>query len=204
MMGNTLKKTTHIAVDVTKIERIENVLDTVPEAFTPEISKDIDYNYYIQEMAKKLKVEYIDLFTIIAYETGGTFDPKIRNKESGAMGLIQFQNSTAKTLLSREGTKFHNVYELIQEYPTVKDQMELPSDFNPYGGPVYQYLSRNMPYENSRKLYLTVFYPVAIKWDDNKMLPAHIRRANPGLNKVGDYPKIMKTRLKFSDEVIYD
>ena len=198
MMGNTTKN------EIPAKIKTAIVKDTVVDSYIPEISKDIDYNYYIQEMSKKLKVQYIDLFSIIAFETGGTFDPKIRNKESGAMGLIQFENSTAKSLVDREGNKFNNVYELIEEYPTVKAQMELPSDLNPYGGPVYQYLSRSMPFDNKRKLYLTVFYPKAINWNDNEMLPYYVRKANPGLNRVGDYQKIIQNKLKFSNEPITD
>ena len=65
MMGNVVKTTETPVVSVKPVYTEVN-LDTIPEAFELEISKDIDYNYYIQELAKKLKVDYIDLFSIIA------------------------------------------------------------------------------------------------------------------------------------------
>lgn len=38
------------------------------------------------------------LASVISFETGGTFDPAVRNPLSGATGLIQFLSSTAKKL----------------------------------------------------------------------------------------------------------
>ena len=203
MMGNvrydksfTPEERTYSVVKVSK--------DTIPEAFEVQVSSEVDYNYYIYILANKLKVSYEDLFTIMAYETGGTFDPHIRNKKSGAMGLIQFSNSTAKTIYNKHGRKYSSVEELIRDNPTVKDQLAIPTKEDTLGGPVYQYLKRNAPYKNSRDLFLTVFYPSALKMPDNTLLPLAIRKANPGLNTVGDYPKLARKRIVLSKEIIAD
>lgn len=187
------------------VDNIEQDERNAPEAFELDMSKvSNDYNYQINLMAEKLKIPYIDLFSVMAYETGGKFDPKSKNPISGAMGLLQFTNQTATTLVNRQGKHFKNVAQLIEEYPTVKDQMELPTKDNKIGGPVYQYLARNAPYANKRELYLTVFRPTSVNDHNNKSLPNIVRQQNPGLNKVGDYEKKVNEKIKLSNKVIAD
>ena len=48
-------------------------------------------------IASQLNCNYIDLFACMSFETGGTFDPSLRNR-IGATGLIQFIPSTARSL----------------------------------------------------------------------------------------------------------
>lgn len=209
MMGNVTSHDTtsqlNDSVIIDTVKAVPQSTITVDISNDVEISKNIDYNYYLEILAKKLDVEYIDLFSIMAFETGGTFDPKIINRSSGNIGLLQFGAGTARTLVSCTGRKLTGTIDLVNEYPTVKDQLAIPNEFNPYGGPVYQYLMQNHPYKTKKQLYLTVFYPPALNWDDDRMLPDHVRKANPGLNRVGDYPKIIKSRLKFDTvNFIYD
>lgn len=52
----------------------------------------------ISEMAQRLGMDPAHLLAIMSLETGGTFSPSIKNKQSGATGLIQFMPSTAKGL----------------------------------------------------------------------------------------------------------
>lgn len=197
MQGNTfyIKPDIHEVID-TGMTSVNYELD---------ISPKIGYNYYVYILAERLNIKYEDLFSIIAFETGGTFDPKIVNKQYVAMGLIQFTNSTAQSLVDPAGNKFHSVLELINTYPTVKTQLAIPSRTNQYGGPVYQYLIRNYPYSSTKELYLTVFYPNAITWKDHKYLPDHVRKANPGLNKVSDYEnKVHQKIVLNSRRIDYD
>ena len=50
-------------------------------------------------MAGRLGVSEADLYAVMSFETGGTFDPGISNAAgSGATGLIQFMPSTARGL----------------------------------------------------------------------------------------------------------
>lgn len=52
----------------------------------------------ITAMAGRLGMDPSHLLAIMSLETGGTFSPSIRNKQSGATGLIQFMPSTARGL----------------------------------------------------------------------------------------------------------
>ena len=48
-------------------------------------------------MAGRLGISEADLMAVMSFETGGTFNPNIRNAAgSGATGLIQFMPSTAR------------------------------------------------------------------------------------------------------------
>ena len=50
-------------------------------------------------MAGRLGISEADLMAVMSFETGGTFNPGIRNAAgSGATGLIQFMPSTAAGL----------------------------------------------------------------------------------------------------------
>ncbi|WP_146151384.1 hypothetical protein [Chitinophaga niastensis] len=50
------------------------------------------------QVEQRLSFPALSLVKSIAFETGGTFDPAIKNKQSGATGLIQFLESTAEGL----------------------------------------------------------------------------------------------------------
>jgi Transglycosylase SLT domain len=52
-----------------------------------------------KEVADRLGMDHQHLLRIISFETGGTFDPAVKNRAgSGATGLIQFMPDTAKAL----------------------------------------------------------------------------------------------------------
>ena len=62
-------------------------------ALTPEFQQKVD------AIEKRLKMEPGSLLAVMNFETGGTFDPAVKNRAgSGATGLIQFMPSTAKGL----------------------------------------------------------------------------------------------------------
>lgn len=163
-----------------------------------------DINYYIRNMANELKVDYTDLFKIIAFETANTFRASIKNPYSGAVGLIQFTNSTARTLYDRKGKKLKSADALLAEYSTFSEQMELPSSSNTKGGPVYQYLSRFGAFKDRRHLYLAVFYPIAINMSDSDLLPEHVALLNPGIITVGDYCSSIDNMVRLSSKSEYD
>ncbi|MBO9731162.1 MAG: hypothetical protein J7623_21165 [Chitinophaga sp.] len=52
----------------------------------------------ILSIEQRLAFPALSLVRSIAFETGGTFSPSIKNKNSGATGLIQFLESTAEKL----------------------------------------------------------------------------------------------------------
>jgi Type VI secretion system/phage-baseplate injector OB domain len=60
-------------------------------------AEDMDFINKTKEVSDILGCNYIDLLACMAFETGRTFDPSLRNR-IGATGLIQFLSSTAQGL----------------------------------------------------------------------------------------------------------
>jgi hypothetical protein len=54
-----------------------------------------------------------------------------------------------------------------------------------------------MPYETRQELYMSVFYPAAKDWPLNQPFPEYVRRANPGINFVGDYISLVEKRPRY-------
>lgn len=128
----------------------------------------------VRQYSKMLNIEPDWLMQVMYKETGGTFDPAIKNfAGSKAIGLIQFMPETAKDLdtSSLQLSKMGNVQQLYF---------------------VYKYL---LPYKNRMKtfgdVYLAVFYPAAIGKPDSYLLPKYVTRQNKGLdlNKDGRISK---------------
>lgn len=63
------------------------------------MARSPEFDAKVEDIASNLDVNPEHLFKAMAFETGGTFDPAVKNKAgSGATGLIQFMGSTAKEL----------------------------------------------------------------------------------------------------------
>ena len=63
------------------------------------IPDDQSFKDSVSATAKRLGISEDDLYAVMAFETGGTFNPAEKNKAgSGATGLIQFMPSTAEGL----------------------------------------------------------------------------------------------------------
>jgi hypothetical protein len=71
----------------------EQKLNTDPR-FTPGFVRKV------KEVAAALNVRYEYLLIIMAFESDSTFNPKRKNKASGALGLIGFMNDSAKQVNS--------------------------------------------------------------------------------------------------------
>ncbi len=100
--------------------------------------------------AKRLSIDPDWLFTVISFETGGTFSPTVRNKAgSGAFGLIQFMPSTAKALLKTSTND-----EAVQKGLAMSFTEQLNKMVVPYlSGP---------PLKSLEDVYLKIFYPAAM------------------------------------------
>ena len=116
------------------------------------------------------------LMSAMAFETGETFSPSVRNKQSGATGLIQFMPSTAKSL----GTTTTSLAAM-----TAVDQLDF----------VRKYLS---PFKNRMNtvsdVYMTILFPVAVGKPEAHVLfkkPSKQYDQNKGLdaNKDGQVTK---------------
>ena len=63
------------------------------------VPDDQSFRESVSAAAKRLGVSEDDLYAVMAFETGGTFNPAEKNKKgSGATGLIQFMPETAEGL----------------------------------------------------------------------------------------------------------
>ncbi len=131
---------------------------------TPEEKKELI------QVSGKLGVKPESLAKLIIFES--RFKPWAKNPLSGAMGLIQFTNETAR------GMGYRGAYDLVSKYPTIIQQLRYP---------VYEYLRRKKPFKNERDLFLSVFYPVGRNKPDWYILPAKARKLNPGIVTIGDY-----------------
>jgi hypothetical protein len=116
------------------------------------------------------------LMSAMAFETGETFSPSIRNKQSGATGLIQFMPATAKSL----GTTTSDLASM-----SAVDQLDF----------VKQYLK---PFKGKMStvsdVYMTILFPKAVGKPEAFVLfkvPTTAFQQNKGLdaNKDGQVTK---------------
>jgi hypothetical protein len=106
------------------------------EHVTPEFKSKV------LEISNKLQMDPDDLMAIMAFESG--FDPSRRNKTSGATGLIQFMDFTAKDL----GTTTDELAEM-----SAVEQLDY----------VYEYLKDYTgKMNNIQDAYMAVFMPIAV------------------------------------------
>ena len=70
-----------------RIGRVAGMENTTPE-----------FRQKVAQIADRLGMNPQHLMAIMSFETGGRFSPSIRNRTSGATGLIQFMPSTARGL----------------------------------------------------------------------------------------------------------
>jgi len=99
----------------------------------------------VEEIETRLRMPQGSLLAVMKFETGGTFDPGVKNKAgSGATGLIQFMPSTAKSL----GTSTDALAKMSAE-----DQLDyVEKYFQPYKGRM----------KDLKDAYMAVLYPKAV------------------------------------------
>lgn len=130
----------------------------------------------LKNLAQKLGVSPDSLYKLIDFES--SWNPYAKNPRSGAMGLIQFTNTTSK------GMGYRSAWDLVSKYPSIEAQLKYP---------VYTYLEKYKPFRNQQSLFLSVFYPKARNWPSNKLFPQVVRKYNPGINTPADYvSKVLK------------
>lgn len=132
---------------------IYDAMTTLPVKLTVEQDAALD------AAAKQLGVPKLWLYGIMYLES--TLRPSAVNNVTGATGLIQFLPSTALSL----GTSVAQLAEM-----TFEDQLQY----------VVKYLKSHFPFNSFIDLYLAVFYPAAIKHDNNYQFPDAVAKANPG------------------------
>jgi hypothetical protein len=116
------------------------------------------------------------LFALVSYESG--FNPKIKNPESSARGLIQWIDSRAREL------GYSGSADLVARHPTVESQLL---------GPVVRDLSRYKPFPTFEKLVASVFYPAAVDDYDKPLRPSE-SAINAGMRTVQEYANRIRSR----------
>lgn len=148
----------------------------------------------IEILAKRFNISAEDLFALINFETGGKLNPQVVNKSktSSAKGLLQFTDGSARKLLDKNGNRMKSSYHLIKEYPTIKDQLEIPNENSKYGGPVFQYLNRLAPFKSTEDLYMAVMHPASRK---TLILPTNISRKNAGIKTAKEFVALARRKV---------
>lgn len=119
-----------------------------------------------------------NLMYVIGKESAFTFSPKIKNPTSSASGLIQFMDSTAKSL----NTTTYDLRNMSQV-----EQLEY----------VYKYFRNVLKFDKYKKLntvdkvYSAVFFPLLLTKDYSYQLPLWASKGNPvfDTNKDGKITK---------------
>jgi len=134
----------------------------------------------LDNTAAKLGIPTDWLSKLINFESAGSWDPKIKNPISGAMGLIQFLPSTARSM------GYVDAQDLVDKYPTIETQVQ---------GPVYDYLRALAPFPTEQSLYMAVFNPASRNVPIDTVFSATIQANNPGIVTVADYINKVNSKL---------
>lgn len=134
----------------------------------------------VRDIAKQIGADPAHLMAIMAFESAETFSSSIRNKYSGAVGLIQFMPSTARAM----GT---SVAALAAMSPTQQLDM-VARYFLPYRGRL----------KTLSDMYMAVLWPAAVgkpetyvlfSRNDSKRAMAYRQNAGLDVDKDGDVDK---------------
>ncbi|MFD1632035.1 hypothetical protein [Pseudopedobacter beijingensis] len=121
----------------------------------------------LSEMCNRLGVTIDDVASVMWIETGKTFDPKIKNPNSSASGLIQFMEATAKGLgtTTTQLRAMSNIEQLTYVEKYFKNQI------NAFGKP-----------KDFFDVYTLVFYPTWLKMADTAQMTISASKANIGID----------------------
>lgn len=124
----------------------------LPLDIPEDVQQDTGFMSSVESVSGKLGIPSEDLLRAMAFETGGTFSPSVKNPTGSATGLIQFIESTAKSL----GTSTAALAQMTRE-----EQMVY----------VEKYLT---PYKGRMKdfgdIYMAIHLPVAIGKSDDYVI----------------------------------
>lgn len=152
----------------------------------------------LERAAQEIGMNKEWLRNVIALESSWRWNAY--NPVSGAVGLIQFIPRTLKDLglLSpslameipatgavSEATKQKVREEFLAKYPNAVAQL---------AGPVVRYMRIWRPFPTEQSAYLAVFYPKFRYSSPDTPFPDSVRKANPGIDTVGDYVTAVKKK----------
>ncbi|MCH1613960.1 MAG: hypothetical protein L7S72_11770, partial [Flavobacteriales bacterium] len=155
----------------------------------------------IVAVAGRLNTNPFWLANLINFETGGKFSSTVKNSKSTAVGLIQFMDYTAASLLGLPLTK-KNKRESRLKFLAMssKEQMKWVEIY------LKQFSSSGFP--NPTDLYMAVFFPKAIGKGANYSIynwylknkgqagANRFKRQNPRILTAGDYARFANRNAK--------
>lgn len=131
----------------------------------------------LKDVADALGVDVSSLSKLINFESG--FNPLAKNKISGARGLIQFMDSTARAM------GYNSADDIVARFPDAESQLK---------NPVLKYLSQYKPFPTAQSLYMAVFYPKYRFSSPDTAFSEIVRKQNPGINFVRDYVNLVEKK----------
>lgn len=172
---DALRPGTAPEVELVSSEELENDTANGKLVWGARVSQD--FRNKVREIAKRLRFNPNHLMAVMAFETGATFSPSIRNAAgSGAVGLIQFMPNTASGL----GTSSDKLAGM-----TAEQQLDMVEKYlEPYSGRM----------RSITDMYMAVLYPAAVgKADDFVVFKspsvAYTQNAGLDVNRDGEITK---------------
>jgi len=133
----------------------------------------------LDRAAQLLNVVPAWLDALIRFESG--WNPLARNPISGARGLIQVTNTTARSFF-----RVDSADALVEQFPDRESQLE---------NVVVPYLQRYAPFPTRQSLYMSVFYPAYRAAPPDTVFSDSIQKQNPNIKTVQDYINLVNRRL---------
>ncbi len=138
-------------------------------AFGAKVSAE--FRNRVRQISSDIGIDPNFLMAAMAFETGETFSPSIRNKTSGATGLIQFMPKTATSL----GTTTDALAAM-----TAEQQLDYVARyFSPFRGKL----------RSLEDVYMAILWPKAVGLSNETVLfaaPSMAYEQNKGLDRNGD------------------
>lgn len=124
-----------------------------------EMARSPEFDKRAIEVADNLGIDPEHLFKVIGFETGGTFDSKVKNAAgSGATGLLQFMPPTAKDLTEADTEKA--AIRLLESLTPTEQLDYVEKYLRPFKGKI----------KSLEDLYMAVLWPAAIGKDSSYAL----------------------------------
>lgn len=133
----------------------------------------------ITRAANALSVPVAWLDALIRFESN--YDPNARNRITGARGIIQVMDSTARSMFG-----VPNADHLMELYPTFTQQID---------NVVIPYLAHYEPFPTQQSLYMAIFYPKYRAVDPNTIFSESVQLSNPNIKTVQDYINLVNRRM---------
>lgn len=124
-----------------------------------DVARSPEFDKRAIEVADNLGIDPEHLFKVIGFETGGTFDSKVKNAAgSGATGLLQFMPPTAKDLTKADTEKA--AIRLLESLTPTEQLDYVEKYLKPFKGKI----------KSLEDLYMAVLWPAAVGKDSTYAL----------------------------------